>query len=77
MDKWINVNDKLPEHEIDVNGDGIQYIICMDDYVTAAYFMKGTDGGSFYSYDCEGRYYWYDGVTHWRYMPEPPNKEKR
>ena len=74
MSEWINVNDKLPEHEIDANGDGIQYIICMEDYVTVAYFMKRTDLKAFYDYDCEGRYYWYEGVTHWRYMPEPPEK---
>lgn len=74
MAEWINVNDRLPEHEIDANGDLIQYIICMNDRVTVAYFMKGTDLKVFYSFDSEGSYYLHDDVTHWRYMPKPPEE---
>lgn len=70
MSEWINVNDGLPIKFIDSNGDALQFIICLEDYVTVAYF----NGGSFYNHTYNDECYWYNDVTYWQPMPEPPSK---
>ena len=69
--KWISVKDKLPINE----SDEFQYYACVD---VIAY-----DGHNVFCTQFEaGRTvgYWSNftksGVTHWMFLPNPPEKEK-
>lgn len=67
MDKWISVNEKLPEK------DG--YYLIFDDLFQYKIGKFYHDYGLFYIYD-DG---WtqYNFVTHWMHLPEHPHGERK
>lgn len=71
--KWISVKDELPQ---DCPTDLLEVIIYeeKDERVYAANYCLG----DFYSYNIEGKIYYYKNVSHWMHLPKPPkNKNDR
>ena len=80
--KWISVNDRLP----DENGRYLCYcgesFIKTTDIYSFAKNLKKVDKYDFrdkkagwYSYDSEWGYFERSGVTHWMPLPEPPKED--
>ena len=62
MSEWIRVKDRMPEEGVDVLVYGSVY--AERNGIDVDYVDKS---GDFYYYD--------EHVTHWQYLPEPPESE--
>ena len=69
VDRWISVNDRLPEEEGDVlvwivdgKPDGIHHL--------ESEYIANWEYGNFY----DGDWNVINGITHWQPLPEPPKE---
>ena len=61
MDKWINIDDELPE-------EGEDLIMTYNDLVLTGWYQERR----FYYFDNEGTKEEQEGVYYWMKLPEPP-----
>lgn len=66
MSEWISVKDRLPEKSAPV-------LICANGHRVTAYYDKVKE--VFRLTEDENMHYLTDCVTHWTYLPEPPERE--
>ena len=79
--KWIPVSERLPEQPPDfIGNDGMLRFVSGGDYLVAD--TENNVYEAHYTFGCSSmNYFWYhnsltplQNVTHWRPMPEPPQK---
>jgi len=64
QDKWISVNDRLPE-----NADGI---LLYGDLTVGHFYETGTFSPTFKIFECHAVDGYEGKITHWQPLPEPP-----
>jgi hypothetical protein len=69
--KWINIKDRLPEHEHKVDiwtNESCRFADCL--------YTHYTDSTPHFYYEPKDIIIPIQKVTHWMPLPEPPKKEK-
>lgn len=71
MSEWISVEDRLPEYD--------EEVLIFDGRISAAIYTprdNECDGFMGEGLDSYGNAYFYDDVTHWMPLPEPPKEDE-
>ena len=64
MNEWISVKDDLPQEDFEV-------LVSVDDDVFTDTFRRGSSDGHYW-FDSEAPFF--DIITHWMPLPEPPKE---